>query len=129
MNLAECRRVVLRVIAAEQGVFHHRLAQARFGVGLRHRIVHTGKHVAGNQHIGASLQAYPYRARVLADGHAVVSGNAGVLDQLVQNNARAAARFGFARCHQARQDIVGNAGGKLGDKRLKCRFDVARGYR
>ena len=129
MNLAESRRVVLRVAAVEQRILYHRFAQTRIDIGFRNRIVHARKHITRNQYVGAGFQAHPYRARVLADRHTVICSNASVLHQLVQNDARTGTSLSFTGSNQTRQDIVGNARGQLRNKRQQCRLDIAGGYR
>ena len=105
MDVAERRRVVARVRAVEDGIAHHRLAQARLVVGAGDRVVHVGEHVAGHEHVGAYLEARPHRAGVLAEGHAVLTRDARVLRQLVEHRPTARVVLHGARRGDPRLDV------------------------
>ena len=80
MDVAERRRVVARVRAVEDGIAHHRLAQARLVVGAGDGVVHVGEHVAAYSYVRPDLEADPHGAGVLADRHAILGGDRRVLN-------------------------------------------------
>ena len=81
MDVAERRRVVARVRAVEDGIAHHRLAQARLVVGAGDGVVHVGEHVAAYSYVRPDLEADPHGAGVLADRQVFLFRNAEILLQ------------------------------------------------
>ena len=118
VDVAERGRVVAGVRAVEDGVAHHRRAQARLAVGAGHRVVNVGEHVAAHSHVGADLEADPHGAGVLADGNAVVGRDAGVRQQLVEHGGAARVVLGRAGGGEAGLDVGRQHAGELRDGRI-----------
>ena len=106
MNVGECGRVIAGVGAVEQRITYHAFAQTRLRIRPGNGLVDAGEHVAWRRHVGTDLEADPYRACVLAYGHAIASRDIGVLKQMVKHDGATGVALGRTGRFEGREHVI-----------------------